>query len=68
MANNQKKADLRQLIDNGNYKIKYLYYNWDLNTNMWSNTATPPHPTPSLPFNYCDLVFLNHSYEFFFYP
>ena len=31
--NSLKKTDLRTLIDNGNYKIKYLHYNWDLNSN-----------------------------------
>ncbi len=30
---NLKKGELRSLIDNGNFKIKYLHYNWDLNSN-----------------------------------
>ena len=32
LAASEKKDKLRKLIDEGNFKIKYQVYNWDVNS------------------------------------
>ena len=32
MPEGEKKRKLQELLQNGHYKVKYMSYNWDLNS------------------------------------